>query len=127
MEKRRGRRSKTSPGQERSNETGKLVITDGSVEFCEATPIGLVDEPKKFLYGRDTDLDLGTGMPSDFFFCSLFPVQQTTNGIGHRQVVFVGLTTNTLNGRNNNNNNNLVLPPLLPCDSLDDLGRQLLN
>ena len=24
------------------------------------------------------------GMPPDFFFCSLFPVQQTTSGIGHR-------------------------------------------
>ena len=23
-------------------------------------------------------------MPLDFFFCSLFPVQQTTSGIGHR-------------------------------------------
>ena len=29
-----------------SNETGNLIIADGSVEFCEATPIGLVDEPK---------------------------------------------------------------------------------
>ena len=26
----------------------------------------------------------GGGMLSDFFFCSLFPVQQTTSGIGHR-------------------------------------------
>ena len=25
------------------------------VEFCEATPIGLVDEPKVSLYGRETD------------------------------------------------------------------------
>ena len=41
--------------EERSNETGKLVIADGSVEFCEAT---LVDEPKVFLYGRETDRDL---------------------------------------------------------------------
>ena len=48
-----------SPGEERSNETGKLVIADGrSVEFCEATPIGLVDEPKVSLYGRETDQDL---------------------------------------------------------------------
>ena len=42
MEERRSRRGKTSPGEERSNETGKFVIADGSVEFCEATPIGLV-------------------------------------------------------------------------------------
>ena len=44
-------------------------------------------------------------MLPDFFFCSLFPVQQTTSGIGHRvkyQVVFFGLATNTLNVRNNN-------------------------
>ena len=27
---------------------------------------------------------LGGGMLPDFFFCSLFPVQQTTSGIGHR-------------------------------------------
>ena len=26
----------------------------------------------------------GRGMLPDFFFCSLFPVQQTTSGIGHR-------------------------------------------
>ena len=57
MEERRGRRGWTSP-EERSNETGKLIIIDGSVEFCEATPIGLVDEPKVSLYGRETDQDL---------------------------------------------------------------------
>ena len=37
-------------------------MADGSVEFCEAeaTPIGLVDEPKVSLYGRETDRDLGS-------------------------------------------------------------------
>ncbi|CAN0468548.1 unnamed protein product, partial [Ascophyllum nodosum] len=44
-EERKGRRGQTSPGEERSNETGKLVIADGGVEFCEATPIGLVYDP----------------------------------------------------------------------------------
>ena len=46
--------------EERSNETGKLIIADGSssVEFCEATPIGLVHEPKVSLYGRETYRDL---------------------------------------------------------------------
>ena len=41
-------------------------------------------------------------MLPDFFFSSLFPVQQTTSGIGHRvkYVVFFGLATNTLNVRN---------------------------
>ena len=58
MEDRIGRRGQTSPGEERNNETGKLVIADESVEFCEAPPIGLVDEPKVSLYGRETDLDL---------------------------------------------------------------------
>ena len=28
------------------------------VEFCEATPISLVDESKESLYGRETDRDL---------------------------------------------------------------------
>ena len=40
---------------------GKVVIAhESSVEFCEATPIGLVDtnESKKSLYGRETDRDL---------------------------------------------------------------------
>ena len=49
----------------------------------------------------------GGGMLPDFFFCSLFPVQQTTSGIGHsvKYGSFFGLATNTLNVRNNNNNN----------------------
>ena len=49
-----------APGEERSNETGKVVIAHGSVEFCEATPIDLLiaDESKESLYGRETDRDL---------------------------------------------------------------------
>ena len=58
MEKRRGRRGQTSPGTERGNETGEVVIAHGSVEFCEAIPIGLADETKESLYGRETDRDL---------------------------------------------------------------------
>ena len=34
----------TSPGEERGNENGKFAIAHGSVEFCEATSIGLADE-----------------------------------------------------------------------------------
>ena len=34
------------------------VIAHGNVEFCEAAPIGLVDESKESLYGRKTDRDL---------------------------------------------------------------------
>ena len=37
-------RGQTSPGEERGNETGKVAIAHGSVEFCETTPIGLADE-----------------------------------------------------------------------------------
>ena len=44
VEARRGIRGQTSPGEERGNETGKVAIAHGSVEFCEATPIGLADE-----------------------------------------------------------------------------------
>ena len=54
----RGRRSQTSPREERGNETGKVDIAHGSVEFCEATPIGLADESKESLYGREMDRDL---------------------------------------------------------------------
>ena len=57
MEKIR-RSGQTSPGEERGNETGKVVTAYGSVEFCEATPIGLADESKESLYGRETDRDL---------------------------------------------------------------------
>ena len=49
----------------------------------------------------------GGGALPDFLFCSLFPVQQTPSGIGHRvKKQFFGLATNTLNARNNNKNNN---------------------
>ena len=39
--------------KERSNETGKVVIAHGSVEFCEAALIGLVDETKNPVRARD--------------------------------------------------------------------------
>ena len=57
VEARRGRRGQTSPGEERGNETGKVAIANGSVEFCEATPIGLADESYESLYGCETDRD----------------------------------------------------------------------
>ena len=41
--------------------------------------------------------------------CSLFPIQQTTSGIGHRVKYFFGLATKTLNVRNNNNSNNKLM------------------
>ena len=59
VEKIRGRRGQTSPVEERGNETVKVVIAHrSSVEFCEATPIGVADESKESLYGRETDRDL---------------------------------------------------------------------
>ena len=57
MQERIGRRE-ISPGEERDNETGKVVIAHSSIEFCEATPIGLADESKESMYGRETDRDL---------------------------------------------------------------------
>ena len=53
MEETRGRGGEASPGEERGNETGKVVIAHGSIEFCEATPIGLVDEAKNSVQERD--------------------------------------------------------------------------
>ena len=45
--------------EKRDNETGKkVVIAHRSVIFCEATPIGLADESKESMYGRETDRDL---------------------------------------------------------------------
>ena len=57
MEGRRGRRGQTSQGEERGNENGKFSIAHGSVEFCEATPIGLAYESYESLHGRETDRD----------------------------------------------------------------------
>ena len=58
VEERKGRRGQTSPREERGNETGKVGIAHGSVESCEATPIGLAGESKESLYGREMDRDL---------------------------------------------------------------------
>ena len=115
--------------EKRGNETGKVVIAHGSVEFCEATPIGLVDEPKKSYTGaRRTETCVaprhvdatrhfyfllsqraawGGGVRCQTFsLCPLFPVQQTTS---HERCwppckfSFFGLATITLNVRNNHN------------------------
>ena len=46
-------------GERRGSETGKVVIANGRVEFCEATPFDLIDESKEsLLYRRETDRDL---------------------------------------------------------------------
>ena len=58
MEEIRGRRGQTSPGEERGNESGKVVIAHESVEFCEAIPIGLANESRESLYRSETDRDL---------------------------------------------------------------------
>ena len=71
----------TSPEEESRNETGKVVIAHGSVECC----IGLADESKESLYGRETAARGGGGgcAARRFRFYPFFPVQQTTSGIGH--------------------------------------------
>ena len=58
VEKIRGRRDQISPGEERGNEIGKVVVAHGSVEFCKVRPTGLADGSKESLYGRETDRDL---------------------------------------------------------------------
>ena len=58
MEEIRGSRGKTSPGEERDSETGKVVIAHRSVESCEATPIGPADASKESLRRLETDRDL---------------------------------------------------------------------
>ena len=57
-EEKKRKTRQTSPGEETGNETGKVDIAHGSVEFCEAAYIGLADEFKEPLYGRETDRDL---------------------------------------------------------------------
>ena len=56
--KKRKTRSDILQREVRDNETGKVAIAHGSVEFCEATSIGLADESYKSLYGHETDRDL---------------------------------------------------------------------
>ena len=53
--------------REEATRLGNLLSQTGvwSVEFCEATPIGLVDEPKVSLYGRETDQDLRSACRCD--------------------------------------------------------------
>ena len=64
MEKRRVRRGQTSPGEERGNEIGKVFIVHERVEeVCEATTMGLADESKESLYGRETGRDLRSAEP----------------------------------------------------------------
>ena len=109
MEERRDRRGWKSPREERGSETGKVVIAHGSIEFCEATSTGLVDEWKKpctdarrtetcvaprhvdasrdfyFIFSERATWGKGEGsVLPDFLFCCLFPVQQTTSGMAHR-------------------------------------------
>ena len=60
MEERRGRRGYTLPGEDKGNEAEKVIIVHGSIEYCEVTPIGLADESKESLYGREIERDLGS-------------------------------------------------------------------
>ena len=57
-----GKKRKMRPdiawGRERQRDWEKVAIAHGSVEFCEATPIGLADESQESSYGRETNRDL---------------------------------------------------------------------
>ena len=51
------------------------------------TCVAPVDATRDFIYVSPNEQCGGVGgvgMLPDFFFCSFFPVQQTTSGIGHR-------------------------------------------
>ena len=55
-----GKKRKTRPDIARRSESQRdweVAIAHGSVEFCEAAPIGLADESKESLDGRETDRD----------------------------------------------------------------------
>ena len=92
MEARRGRRGQTLPGEERCNETGKVAIAHGSVEFCEATPIGLADESWESLSGCETDRDhllrnacvapRHVDASRDLFFIFYFFLRTNSAGVG---------------------------------------------
>ena len=74
-------------------------------------------------------------MLPDFFFCSFFPVQQTTSEIGHRvkyyflivfrvgnqyaecETTIFSLNNNSNNSNNNNSNNNFSLTKQLVYSS----------
>ena len=76
VEEIRGRCGMTSLEEEGSNETGKLVIAHGSVEFCEAAPFDLVDESKESLYGREADRDLRSACRCVTWFYLFSPNEQ---------------------------------------------------
>ena len=82
MEGKRDRCGQTSPGKERGNETGNVVIAHGSVKFCKLTPIDVADESKEPLYGHETDRDCvapsHVDASRDFFFSS--PNEQCGGG-----------------------------------------------
>ena len=80
MEEIRVRRGHTSPGDERSNEAGKLVIAHGSLAFFKATLFDLVDEPKKSLYGREIDRDLRRSCRCVACFFTLFFLRTSSMG-----------------------------------------------
>ena len=60
-----------------SNETGEVVIAHGSVDFCEATTIGLVDDPRRI----ETCVVPGhVGTSHDIYFVLFSPNEQRGQG-----------------------------------------------
>ena len=65
-----------------------MGVFEGNLQVDNFYPLSVapVDASRDFIYFLRTSSvgGGGGGMLPDFFFCSLFPVQQTTSGIGHR-------------------------------------------
>ena len=117
MEEKRGRRGSTSP-VERSNETGKVVIAHGSVEFYEATPFDLViiartrDGPRPaqrldawrdfyfYFSPNDQRRGVGGGYAAILFILLFFPCSANHEWDWPPCKKLFGLATNTLNVRN---------------------------
>ena len=68
------------------HDTKEIVSEPRTVPRCFSLYYTLILAQRDFIYFlRTSSVGVGGGgMLPDFFFCSLFPVQQTTSGIGHR-------------------------------------------
>ena len=75
------RRGKREGGEE---PVSKHQIRSGDGRWEERRGVGWLNPRRETkTKGRNGDREKESMLP-DFFFCSLFPVQQTTSGIGHR-------------------------------------------
>ena len=77
--------------RQEKREATRLGNGSPRVEFCEATPFGLVDESKESLYGRETDRNLRSGDASRFVFSSSERAVWEVGGGVRCQTIFVCL------------------------------------